>query len=258
MAPGLFARFLSRLSVRDSGEPTSSNRASSFHLIWTVPPVPLDEISATFELVTEPTVPRLYFWALQASFVDATGSRGGAHLGLQWHPSYPGNRAVNWGGYGPSGELDGSSSILSSTLGNVNTRDYPWATGVPYSFSIWSPEPGRWRGTVTNLATSEATVIRDLYSTGTHLAEPMVWTEAFCRCDDPPVTARWSALAAIAANAEIPVEGVRVNYQTLARGGCTNTTVRRDETGLLQITATKRDIPQGRVISINQVPDTEY
>ena len=254
MALGPFSRLFSRLSVRDTGEPTSSNRASSFHLIWTVPPVPLDEVSVTFELLVEPLVARLYFWALQVGFVDAAGSKGGAHLGLQWHPSYPGNRAVNWGGYGSSGELAGSDSALPSTLGNANTRDYRWQTGVPYRFAISSPETGRWMGAVTNLATSESTVVRDVYSTGTHLAEPMVWTEAFCRCDDPPVTARWSALRATAGGADIPIDSVRVNYQSLAQGGCTNTTVRQDDGGFLQITATERELPQGRVISINQVP----
>jgi hypothetical protein len=208
-------------------------------------------VSATFQLLIEPTVERLYFWALQVSFVDRGGAVGGAHLGLQWHPSYPNNRAVNWGGYGGSGELAGSSSELSSTLSNVNTRDYPWETGVPYRFTISAPEPGRWRGTVTNLATSESTVVRDLYATGTHLTEIMVWTEAFCRCDDPQVTVRWSDFQATAGSAAIPVESVRVNYQSLAQGGCTNTTVRRDGHGVLQITNAERDVPQGRVIPIH-------
>lgn len=257
MALRSFARFLSRLSVRDAGEPTSSNRASSFHLIWAVPPVPLDEVSVTFELLTEPAVSRLYFWALQAGFVDANGAQGGAHLGLQWHPSYPANRAVNWGGYGSSGELDGSLSALPSTLGNVNTRDYLWETGVPYRFAISSPEPGRWRGTVTNLSTAESTVVRDLFSVGTHLTEPMVWTEAFCRCDDPSATVRWSGFQASAGGADIPIGSVRVNYQSMTQGGCTNTTVRQDGESFLQITATDRDMPQGRVISINPVLGTE-
>lgn len=250
MAPGPFSRFLSRLSVRDSGEPTSSNRASSFHLIWTVPPVPLDEVSATFELMTEPVVPRLYFWALQATFVDATGGRNGAHLGLQWHPSYPDNRAVNWGGYGPSGELEGSSSLLPSTLDNVNTRDYPWETGVPYRFSISSPVPGRWTGTVTNLATTESTVVRDLYSAGTHIVEPMVWTEAFCRCDHPPVAVRWGAFRGTAAVRQALVVHPDALDRDVGAGGCTNTTIHQDEKGFLQITGTARDTPQGRVIPI--------
>ncbi len=250
MAPGPFARFLSRLSARDTGEPASSNRASSFHLIWTLPPNPFDEVSVNFALLTEPQVPRLYFWALQASFVGQHGTVGGAHLGLQWHPSYPDSRAVNWGGYGDSGELDGSSSVLPSALGNVNTRDYPWETGAPYRFTISAAEPGKWRGSVTNLATADSTVIRDLYATGTHLAEVMVWTEAFSRCDDPQVAVRWSGFRAIAGTADFPIESVRVNYQSLAQGGCTNTTVHQDGQGVLQITNAERDVPQGRVIPV--------
>lgn len=250
MARGPFARFFARLTTRDSGEPASSNRASSFHLIWTEPPELVDEVAATFELLTEPSVPRLYFWALQVSFIENRLPRGGAHLGLQWHPSHPGNRAVSWGGYGDIGELEGSSSMLPSTLGNANTRDYWWETGVPYRFNISSPEPGRWRGTVTNLDTGEPTIVRDLYSPGTHLGAPMVWTEALCRCDDPPVVARWSAFRASAGDHDLPIESVRVNYQSYTHGGCTNTTVRADEDGLLQITGTEREIPQGRVVPI--------
>jgi hypothetical protein len=250
MAPGPIARFLARFTVRDSGEPASSNRASSFHLFWTVPSVPLDEVSASFELIAEPKVQRLYFWALQASFVEGGTPQGGAHLGLQWHPSYPANRAVNWGGYGDLGELDGSSSLLPSTLGNANTRDYLWQTGVAYRFTISSPEAGRWRGTITNLATGEPTVVRDLFSRGTHLTGPMVWTEAFCRCDDSPVMARWSEFRATADGMDIPVESARVNYQSYTQGGCTNTTVRPHGDGLVQITGTDRQIPQGRVLGI--------
>jgi len=250
MARGLVARFLSGLTVREAGDPTSSNGASSFHLIWSVPPEPLDEVSVTFELLTEPSVARLYFWALQATFIEGAASRGGAHLGMQWHPSYPRNRAVNWGGYEDSGELDGSSSALPSSLGNVNTRDFAWETGVPYRLRIWSPEPGRWRGLVTNLATGDPTVVRDLYSVGTHLAAPMVWTEAFCRCDDPPAMARWSSFRATAGGIEFPIESIRVNYQSYTQGGCTNTTVLSDEVGRVQSTGTKREMPQGRVIPI--------
>ncbi len=49
-----------------------------------------------------PAVPRLYFWALQVSFASGPRLQGGAHLGLQWHPRYPGSTAVNFGGYGPA------------------------------------------------------------------------------------------------------------------------------------------------------------
>ncbi|MGZ8755783.1 MAG: hypothetical protein ACXW15_11410 [Acidimicrobiia bacterium] len=250
MARGSIARFLSAMKSRDSGEPASSNGASSFHVVWNVPSEPLAEVSATFQLLAAPAVPRLYFWALQVSFLEGSIPRGGAHLGLQWHPSYPAHRAVNWGGYGEVGELEGSVSSLPSTLGNVNTRDFLWATGVAYRFTISSPEDGRWRGTITNLATGEATVVRDLYSKSTHLVAPMVWTEAFCRCDDPSVVARWSEFRATADGTDLPIESIRVNYQSLTQGGCTNTTVRPDGDGFLQITATEREIPQGDVIPL--------
>lgn len=250
MARAFFNRFLSAGLVREAGESESANRASSFHLIWQVPPTPLDQVSATFELLAEPSVARLYFWALQVSFVERGTPRGGGHLGLQWHPSYPGSRAVNWGGYGETGELDGSGSSLPGTLGNTNTRDYQWHTGVRYRFAVSSPAEGLWRGSVTDLVTSEETIVRDLYSPGTHLAAPMVWTEAFCRCEAPPVVARWSDFRATAGGDDVPVHGVMVNYQSYTQGGCTNTTVRPDDQGILQITGAAREVPQGRVISL--------
>jgi hypothetical protein len=249
MAREFFSRLMSGGMIRDSGEPASSNRASSFHLIWQLPAVPLDGVSATFELLTEPSVDRLYFWALQVGFIENGRPRGGGHLGLQWHPSHPDNRAVNWGGYGDAGELDGSASVLPSALGNVNTRDFAWATGVPYRFTVRSPEPGMWRGSVTDLLTGQETVVRDLYSSGAHLTAPMVWTEAFCRCEAPPVVARWSGFQASAGGSEVSVDGVMVNYQSYTQGGCTNTTVRLDPDGILQITGTAREIPQGRLVS---------
>jgi hypothetical protein len=250
MAKGPFARFFAGLTSRETGEPASSNGASSFHLVWNVPPIPLDEVSATFELLAEPSVSRLYFWALQVSFFEGRTQRGGAHLGLQWHPSYPGNRAVNWGGYGDAGELTGSPSSLRSTLENANTRDLRWETGTPYRLAIFTPEAGLWRGMVTNLSTEEVTVVRDLYSAGTHLGAPMVWTEAFCRCDAPSVMARWSELRAAAGGVEVPVESVMANYQSHAQGGCSNTSVRSDIDGVLQITGTPREVPQGRVLEL--------
>ena len=86
----------------------------------------LSEVSVTLQIAVRPAVAELYFWALQASFTGPDGISGGAHLGLQWHPSYPGSGAVNWGGYARDGSiLEGSDSALPSTLGNVNTRDYP-------------------------------------------------------------------------------------------------------------------------------------
>ncbi len=249
MARVWFSRLFSRLRPeRVVGEPASANGASSQHLIWEVPPDPLSEVSAVFELLVEPAVPRLYFFALQVSFLADGRHQGGAHLGLQWHPSYPESRAANWGGYGPDGrELTGSESLLPSTLGNPNTRDYRWRTGVPYRFRITRSEPG-WRGTVTDLDSGEATVVRDLFSLGTSLASPLVWTEAFCRCEHPSVVCRWSELLATRGGMPVEVPAVRVSYQGYAQGGCTNTTARPDRHGIVQVTGVPREVAADTVL----------
>src|SRR5512136_1812661 len=121
---------------RTSGEPRSENGASSFHLIWDLPQVPLRQVEATLEVVVPPAVPRLYFWALQVSFASGPRLQGGAHLGLQWHPRYPGGTAVNFGGYGPTErgtrELEGTASELTGSGRNPNTRDFPWVLGHRY------------------------------------------------------------------------------------------------------------------------------
>ena len=120
---------------RLSGEPQSGNGASSFHLWWEVPSeLRFTKIAATLEVVDEPIVDRLVFWALQVSFVQPGG--GGAHLGLQHHPRFPASSAANWGGYAPPGEgdlLEGSQSPLPSTPNDPNTRDFVAALDHPQS-----------------------------------------------------------------------------------------------------------------------------
>ena len=133
---------------RTRGLPPSPNGASSFHLWWRLPPPgeALTEVAATLEVVVAPTVPRLYFWALQASFADG----GAAHTGLQWQPT---RRAVNWGGYGPDGRiLSGSASALASSVEDPNTRDCPWEPGRGYDFRIFRA-PSGWLSEVTDLRT---------------------------------------------------------------------------------------------------------
>ena len=104
------------------------NGASSFHLAWDAPTGPWIGADVVLEVTEPPTVPALYFWALQVSFEDRGRAAGGAHLGLQWYPPHPGSTAVNWGGYAPDGrELDGSNSLLPSATGNPNTRDFALA-----------------------------------------------------------------------------------------------------------------------------------
>jgi hypothetical protein len=204
---------------RTAGPPTSSNGASSMHLWWTPPAGrrPLTTVSAVLEVVEPPTVDRLHFWALQATFVDRSGRPfGAAHLGLQWHPGHPGGTAVNWGGYRSdgSGELDAHApSTLPSATGNVNTRDYPWRARTPYRLSI----DGDGSGSVTDLASGETTVVRRLDVGGAvALASPVVWSEVFARCDDPSSAVRWSELTP-------PPTTTQVTYQSFEDGGCTNT-----------------------------------
>lgn len=226
---GVFRSFLERISriapERTSGRPPSGNGASSFHLFWEVPPVGFREVQATIEIVEPPTVDMLYFWALQVDVSDRGSRRGGAHFGLQHHPSYPDAGAVNWGGYHRGGgELSGSTSDLPSALDNVNTRNYRWQPRTRYRYRVYrSPDRG-WRGSIIDLASGIETVVRDLHLEGDELTRPMVWTECFAHCEHPAAAVRWSDLRALTVDGEwFDVTEVRVNYQSYADGGCSNT-----------------------------------
>lgn len=242
-----------------TGPPRSTNAASSFHLFWDEPP-PGDwvAVEATVEVVSAPPVPALYFWALQASFVDRGRHGGAAHLGLQWHPAHPGSTAVNWGGYGPGGaELAGSASALPSATGNVNTRDLTWVPGRAYRLRISrgdAPAPSgtvAWRGEVLDTVTDERVVVRELFAGGDRLASPMVWSEVFARCDDPGLDVRWSGLRLEAASGSVvDAARVRVNYQTVADGGCVSSDVQADDHGVVQRTGTDRITPPGTVLVV--------
>ena len=103
---------------RVTGDPPSGNGASSFHLFWDLPGE-FAAVSATVEVVIAPTVPRLYFWALQASFVEA-----GRHLDLD-HLCAPVGELANAGRAGAhAGQVDhfdmrkggGSGHRFESTL----------------------------------------------------------------------------------------------------------------------------------------------
>jgi hypothetical protein len=241
LAPG-------RAAPRVAGYPPSPNRASSLHLRWELHPDVGPVVSASVSLVVEaaPPVPDLYFWALQASFVDGAGRHHGAgHVGLQWHQRHPGTRAVNWGGYGPDGRvLEGSASPLPSATGNPNTRDLWWEPGQPYMLTIERAAEGGWAGTVGGAR------VRTLAAGGDRLGGLMVWSEVFARCDAPPVAVRWSGLRATTSDGEVvaPV-AVHVNYQRRADGGCDNSTALPDGDGdgdaVRLITGTDRLVPQG-------------
>jgi len=255
-------RFRALLDARErnAGEPRSANGASSFHLVWELPQTPLLEVSATLEVLQPPAVGRLYFFALQVSFASERRLRGGAHLGLQWNPRFPESTAANWGGYASGdaggGLLSGSPSLLKSSRDDPNTRDFPWKAGRGYRLRV-APSPDApadihaWRGTITDLGSGREVVVRDLHTQGEYLTAPMVWTEAFARCEHPSVAVRWSDLRAVnESGAEVRPARVRVNYQARTDGGCDNTTVIADELGLVQATATQRQIPQGAVVAV--------
>ncbi len=254
-----------------SGRPRSSNAASSFHLTWQVPVAggrPWVAAEATLEVLVAPQVPALSFWALQASFTDRGREGGAGHLGLQWHPQHPGSTAVNWGGYDAGGrELSGSAATLPSALGNPNTRDLAWSAGVAYRLAIRRVEPGdhpdslagpgppegatAWRGTVTDLASGATTVVRDLWAAGSALTAPVVWSEVFARCDDPPSVVRWHDLCLVDEDGRSTAcDRVRVSYQSRADGGCVTTDVTTDEVGVVQTTGTSRRTPSGAVLAV--------
>jgi hypothetical protein len=225
------------------------------HLGWDIHG-PLAGVSVDLTVFDPPTVSELYFWALQADFVDEAGTpAGGAHLGLQWHPSYPGSTAVNWGGYHDSGgELEGTDSDLRSAAGNPNTSDYPWRPRRPYRLTIG---PARrtgsstwaWPGTVLDVTDGSETLVRELFVPAGLIGGVVVWSEVFARCDDPTVTVRWSDPTAIRLDGT-PATPARasVNYQSHEDGGCANTNSWAAAGGLWQATDTERLTPQGTLL----------
>lgn len=256
-----FDRLLAALfpSERVTGDPPSGNGASSFHLWWDVPPTErLVQASVVLEVIEPPEVNRLYFWALQVSFANPEG--GGAHLGLQYHPRFPGNTAANWGGYAPvsqGGLLDGSPSPLPSTPNDPNTRDFPWRPNRPYRLSISRvldaaiDDRTAWRGEITDVESGERTVVRDLYSPGRYLRGPVMWTEAFARCDHPSVAVRWSEPEVMDEDGRVvSIARVAVNYQSHQAGGCANTDATTDGVGWVQRTNTPRTTPNGAMLTL--------
>lgn len=228
---------------RTTGRPPSANGASSFHLVWRLPPgIELVEASVTLTVPEPPAADRLYFWALQASFAGGAG----AHLGLQWGADAPRRmRHVNWGGYGGAVELPGSVSDLPSSFGNPNTRDFDWKADHPYRLRICrDPEEG-WAGWVDD------TLVRRLYAPGATLYGPIVWSEVFADCDDPPVTVRWSRAEVLTLSGQrLPVRSVVTSYQSHAEGGCDNTNSDSEGDAFVQTTSTPRRTPPGAVLSL--------
>lgn len=205
----------------------------------------------TLEVLEPPRVDRLHFWALQADVGDEQGrSAGGAHLGLQWHPQYPGCTAVNWGGYDAGGrELEGTASALPSALGNPNTCDLDWRSGAPYRLRI-RRVGSVWRGSVTG-PDGTTVDVRDLYLRGDRITGVVMWSEVFARCDHPSTAVRWSDPEGMTLDGAVVRAGrVSVNYQAHSDGGCANTDSSTDYTGIVQRTSVGRETPQGAVLAV--------
>ncbi len=246
--------------LRLTGDPPSPNRASSMHLWWSLPYGELlTSVSATLEILEPPVIDRLYFWALQAAFVKPDG--GGAHLGLQHNLRHPGFRAANFGGYAPrdvGGLLAGLESPLPSTPDDENTRDFDWEPHRKYRLAIERVDVDAvpeglfaWRGAIEDLQTGRFDVVRVLFSRGEFLRGPVVWTEAFARCEHPTVTVRWSDLEAVGERrGTMAVTSVQVNYQAYDAGGCDNTNQFVEGGGWAQQTNVPRTVPSGTVLSI--------
>jgi hypothetical protein len=230
------------------------NGVSSFHLWWQGVDggLPLVEVAATFEVLHAPTANRLYFWALQTSFLDGSRSHGAAHIGMQWNPRHGSSKAVNWGGYADSGNvqsvLEGTVSSLPSRPNDPNTRDYPWKERVAYKLRI-SKAPRGWRGEVTDLSTGTVVHVRDLFAGGDRLGGFAVWAEIFAACDHPPTTVRWSGFEAKdSAGLVHTPQSVRLTFPS--GGDCVNTDVVADGVGLLQMTNVQRTARDGAVVPV--------
>jgi hypothetical protein len=247
---------------RTSGRPPSGNGASSFHLFWPSPPPchgAVHSVSATLEILTPPTSPDVYFWALQASFIDSltplspAPPAAAAHLGLQYNPSCTNSRGANWGGY------DGDGAILAGTplasprpLPCGNTGDFAWEACRSYTLEIGPRRADGWPGAVTDCATGVRTELRRLAAAGDALGAVMVWSEVFADCGAPAVAARWSRLRwRFVDGSAMDVPNVTVAYQKWEDGGCCNTESTVDEVGVVQRTAVaERRVRQGATLTM--------
>ncbi len=234
-----------------------STGPTSAHLWFEgIPSGPWRSVSATLEVVTEPSAAALYFWALQASFTDASGaSFGAAHTGLQWNPRHPGGRAVNWGGYASTADvgsvLEGTRSALPGIPGDENTRNFAWRPGTGYRFTISRVEHG-WRSTVVDTSTGERIVIRELLVGGDRLNGFVVWMEIFAPCDAPTTVVRWSELevADDARDTRHRVRSLRTSFPDV-RGACTNNDSRAENSGWLQLTNDRRTSSTAQTLTID-------
>ena len=209
------------------------------------------EVAAELCVVEPPSVGRLYFWALQTGFSDGRHNYGAGHTGLQWNPNFPRSRAVNWGGYAepPTNRVfNGSVPDLPGSPSDLNTRAYAWEPGRTYRFRVYRSQVG-WRSEVTERESGATTVIRDLYADGDRLTSPVVWSEVFARCIDPPAAVRWSGLTAVLTDRRA-VTPTFVSTSFPMGGDCPNTDSRLEGGAVVQRTNTSRSGHDGGRIAL--------
>ncbi len=250
-------RSLTRLTDRLRGDAFDDRPVGGgFHLWWQGIEVsdPIVGCAVTLEVLREPTVAALYFWAMQTNFLDAAGtSHGAVHTGLQWNPRHRDSRAVNWGGYAQAADvtsiLEGSLSELPSTPDDRNTRDYPWRAGAPYRFSI-QRSPRGWTSSVTDVERSVTTVIRELFAGGDRLGGFVVWSELFCTGRDPHTAVRWSNPEVTRSTGVLDrPTGMTATYPGGREWRRLDTTV--DEIGVVQATDVRRRIPHQSLLGLH-------
>lgn len=230
------------VAARTSGAPASDNGASSMHLWWPLGTTTA-RVSVDLEVLDPGDTTDLRFWAVQVGFVDASGTViGGAHLGLQRHRHAP-KGAVNWGGYvvGGARHLE-SKSKLRDVLNSPNTYHYDWQPNEVYRLVIEGDGGGWWTASIVRVSTGVRTEIGRLHGGGSKLSRPVVWTEAFARCE-ASAAVRWSSFE--------PAPAYLVaTYQSHDDGGCTNTdaSIDRGVGGAVQRAAAQRTTPHGALV----------
>ena len=117
-----------------SGEPGFPQRGILLPPVLGLPTQPLLECSAVLEVVVPPSVPRLYFWALQASFSDGTPTprRCPPRIAVEHQVPAVGRRPTGADTPRTGRCCRGPSPRCPSTRKDPNTRDYPWIAGHRY------------------------------------------------------------------------------------------------------------------------------
>ena len=93
--------------------------------------------------------------------------------------------------------------------------------------------------------------MRELHGGGDVLIAPIVWSEVFAACDDPPAAVRWSELRAVTAAGDVvEPRQLTVTYQAVRDGGCPNTTVEADGRAFVQRTGVARGVPHQATLAL--------